>query len=388
MSLSRRRFVKTLGMGGAGAAILVQRGPEALADLFAPRLWAAERPILLHNNENPLGPGKSALEAMRSVLGSTGARAGRYPFDITSELYAAIAKHHGVTPEHILVGNGSTQVLRTATFVYTSDTRPLVAGSPTYEEAPNYARLLGRRLVEVPLDANLKLDLAAMADASRGAGLVFVNNPNNPTATLHSADAIAGFIDRVLTASPDTTILIDEAYHDYVTDRSHKTQIPLAVKNPRVLVARTFSKAHGMAGLRVGYVVGHPETIKQLRAVHYGTSINVLGIVAATASIQDQKRIEQEVARNTAVRQFTVDWFKRHGFRATDSQCNFIFVEIKRPAREFREACRQQGVIVGRDFPPFERSWARISIGTMEEMKVATRVFGQVLGVQATAAAA
>jgi histidinol-phosphate aminotransferase len=225
-----------------------------------------------------------------------------------------------------------------------------------------------------------------MAVAAKGAGVVFLNNPNNPTATLHSADAVGAFIDRVLQASPDTTILIDEAYHDYVTDKSHKTQVPLAIKNPRVIVARTFSKAHGMAGMRLGYGIGHPETIAKIWSWENANALNLPGMIAGMASIRDQPRLDAERDRNTVARQFTIDWFAKAGFPSTDSQANFIFVDIKRPVKEFRDACRAQGVLVARDFPPFEKSHCRISIGTLDQMKQAVAVFGQVLGVRAKAA--
>jgi histidinol-phosphate aminotransferase len=185
--------------------------------------------------------------------------------------------------------------------------------------------------------------------------------------------------------APDALVLIDEAYHDYVTDPSHRTQAARAVKDPRVVVARTFSKAHGMAGMRVGYAIGHPETIKRLNW-EGPNALNVAGIVAATASIKDQARLQRESARNTEARKFTIDWFSKAGFASTDSQTNFVFVDIKRPAKAFRDACREQGVLVARDFPPLEKSHVRVSIGTLDEMKQATAVFGKVLGVKAKAA--
>jgi histidinol-phosphate aminotransferase len=234
----------------------------------------------------------------------------------------------------------------------------------------------------------MKLDLDAMAAASAGAGMVFLDNPNNPGATVHSGDAIAAFVERVVAASPETTIVIDEAYHDYVTDPSYRSMASAAAKNPRLLVARTFSKAHGMAGMRIGYAVGHPETIRKLGSWEGANSLNVAGVVAATTSIRDAARIEKERARNTEARKHTVDWFTGAGFQPTDSQTNFLFVKIGRPAKEFREACRAQGVIVARDFPPFEKTHARVSIGTLDEMRRATEVFAQVLGVKESRRAA
>jgi len=382
MPFTRRTFVKTLGIGGAGVLAARRDAWAGLADVAGA---APPRPLLLHNNENPLGPGQAALDALRAALGE-GAPAGRYVFTRIDELHQAIAEKFGAKAENVVTGCGSTQILRAAVQMFTSPTRPLVAGELTYEECAGYAELIGTPVRAIPLDRTLKLDLGAMADASKGAGVVFLNNPNNPTATLHSADAVGAFVDRVLTASPDTTILIDEAYHDYVTDRSHKTQVPAALANPRVIVARTFSKAHGMAGMRVGYALGHPETIQKLESWEGSNALNVAGIVVANASIRDQARLEAESDRNTKARQFTIDWFAKAGYSATDSQTNFLFVNIKRPAKEFREACRARGVLVARDFPPFEKSHVRISIGTLDEMKRAAQVFGKVLGVTAKAA--
>ena len=380
-SFTRRGFVKTMGLGGA--SVLAARrgfGAEQLQGAIPPA-----RPLLLHNNENPLGPGQAALEAVRQALGE-GGPGGRYTFRRIGDLHGAIAEKFGIKPENVATGCGSTQVLRAAVQMFTSPTRPLVAGELTYEECAGYAELIGTPVRAIPLDRNLKLDLDAMAVAAKGAGIVFLNNPNNPTATLHSGDAVGAFVDRVLSASPDTTILIDEAYHDYVTDKSHRTQVPLAIKNPRVIVARTFSKAHGMAGMRLGYGIGHPDTIEKLWNWEGANALNLPGMIAGMASIRDQPRLDAERDRNTAARQFTIDWFARGGFVSTDSQANFLFVDIKRPVKDFRDACRAQGVLVARDFPPFEKSHCRISIGTLDQMKQAVEVFGKVLGVRAKAA--
>ncbi len=286
----------------------------------------------------------------------------------------------------VLPGCGSTQILRTVIQVLASPSKPVVTGYPSYEEATRYSELIGTPIRAVPVDPAMRLDLSAMADAAKGAGLVFLNNPNNPTATVLPADAVSAFIDRVQTASPETSVLIDEAYHDYVTDPSHRSQIPAALKNPRLIVARTFSKAHGMAGMRVGYAVGHADTIKKLAEWEGVNSCNVAGVIAAIASIKDQARLEPERDRNTRARKYTLDWFARAGFQATASQTNFIFVDIKRPAKEFREACEKEGVLVGRDFPPFEKTYTRVSIGTIDEMKRACDVFLKILSGKAKAA--
>jgi histidinol-phosphate aminotransferase len=229
------------------------------------------------------------------------------------------------------------------------------------------------------VDSAGRLDLDGMSSAVKGAGLVFLNNPNNPTATVHGAKAVTAFVQRVRAASPDTVILIDEAYHEYVTDPGYETAIPLALTTPNVFVARTFSKAFGMAGMRIGYAIGHADTVKPLARLKMPYNISVFGVAAAIASLSDAKHIEDERARNTEVRAFTIKALDELGCKSTESQGNFLFVDIGRPAADFREACAKQGVIVGRDFPPLEKTHARISIGTMDEMKKATAVFRNVL---------
>jgi len=389
MSFSRRAFVKTVGLGGV-AAFSGSYIPRAydLPEFWTAELLAQERPLLLHNNENPAGPGERALAAARGVLGENGEGVGRYPFAEANGLSRAIADRFGVAPANVVLGLGSTQVLRTAVQAYTSPMKPLVTATPTYEECTQYAELIGSPFTEIGLNDKMQLDLNEMAAAAReGAGLVFLNNPNNPTATVHGEDAVMAFIDDVLTDSPDTTILVDEAYHDYVTDASHRSQISTALTNPRVIVARTFSKAHGMAGMRVGYGIAHEDTVRELMPWHSFNTLNALGIAAGTVSIGDTARLEAESVRNTEARQFTIDWFKNAGFDATDSQTNFIFVNTGMAAQEFRDGARENGVAVGRNFPPYEKEWARISIGTMGEMRQAVEVFAKVLRINATAAA-
>jgi histidinol-phosphate aminotransferase len=382
----RRTFVKTVGGGAlalAGGRILQDGrviGPWTRGLDEALAAAETDRPLLLHNNENPLGPGDRALNAIREKLVERGVPAARYT-SLAPDLAALIAARYRCREENVLVGCGSTQILRTATFLFTSRERPLVAGRPAYEECGDVAKLVGAPLKAVPGTRSLHHDLEAMAGAAKGAGLIYFDNPSNPAATLQPASEVKAFVERVNRDAPETHIIIDEAYHDYVTDPGHRSQIPLALENPRVVVARTFSKAFGMAGLRVGYAIGAAETIKKMRGIHYGLGTNVLGLAAAIASFPDQARLEQEARRNAEARAFTIDWFRNAGFGPTDSQCNFTFVNIGRPAKEFREGCAKAGVLIGRDFPPFEKTHARVSIGTLDEMKRAVQVFGKVLGI-------
>jgi len=393
MALSRRQFVQTAGIG-AGAALTSSvwgRGREnSVWSAFEAELQAVEKGVIcIASNENPVGPGKKVLDSLRGLL-ENGARPGRYSSQ-TGELTEAICAHFKVKPENVLLSEGSTEILRAATQVFTSKTKPLVGTIPTYEECAGYAELIGNKVRGVKLSSEFKIDLDPFLDASKGAGLVFYCNPNNPTATYVGAKATRDFLSKLHSASPDTTVLIDEAYFDYVTDPDHQTHVPLAVENPRIIVARTFSKAYGMAGLRQGYAIAHPETIKAMRpwVGSSGTgSLNVFGMAAATVAIaQDASFTTNERNRNKAVRDMVSKWFTERGMKPTDCQANFMFVNIGTPAKAFREACRAKGVMVARDFPPFEKTHARISLGTMEEMTKAVQVFGEVLAKKSTAAA-
>jgi histidinol-phosphate aminotransferase len=182
-------------------------------------------------------------------------------------------------------------------------------------------------------------------------------------------------------ASPTTAILIDEAYCDYVSDPSYQTAFAVALATPGVVVARTMSKAYGMAGVRIGYAIGDAATIKKMAAYRMPYNVNTFGVAAAVASLKDPQHIKDEAARNKAVRDFTIKTFADMGYTSTDSQTNFIFTDIGKTmtAAQFRDGCAAKGVMVGRDFPPLEKQWARISLGTMEEMQKAADVFRSVL---------
>lgn len=387
--LTRRSFVHTLGLGAA--ACIGARGREnALWSAFEPPVEALEPGVIcLSSNENPLGPGPAVLDAIEAAFGPSGATPGRYSSS-SRDLIDALARRLGVKPENIVLGCGSTQILRSCTHLFTAKDKPLVGTIPTYEACAGYAELMGHPVRPVALDARLRIDLDAFAAAARGAGLVFYCNPNNPTATYVGARATREFIATVNRESPDTTILVDEAYYDYVTDSDHDTHIPVAVQNPRVIVARTFSKAYGMAGLRIGYAVGHPDTITRMAEWDGGSgtsSLNVLALRAAIAATErDPSFVTSERARNQQVRDFTMKWFADRGMTPADSQANFMFVDIGRPVKDFRDACAKHQIKVARDFPPFEKSHCRISFGTMDEMKKAVAVFARLLPRKATAA--
>jgi len=387
MSLSRRAFVRTLGIGGASAfstAWVVGHGREALAwgpDPVEEMLQASDDTvmIILSSNENARGPGKAALDALN---GRADFKVGRYQRDISREdLPAAIAKSlgHGAQAENILTSTGSSHILEAGVRAYVSVGRPLVTGTPSYGNPARSTRAMGAEVREVPVDSNLRLDLDGMADAAQGAGLVFLCNPNNPTSATNSAEKVSAFIEHVVSSSPGTGILVDEAYIDYATDPSVASAIAESLTYPGVFLARTFSKAYGMAGLRLGYAAGQTGTLDKLSRAWGLGEVSLLTASAAIASLNDPSHMEWEREENRKVRDFTINELGKMGFESAESQTNFLFVDIGRSAAEFREACRALGVLVGRDFPPMEQTHARISLGTMEEMQRALEVFRQVL---------
>ena len=355
---------------------LTESGEQATAP-------AGTKLIRILSNENPVGPGQRVLDALVGKF----PEGHRYPFNARQSdgsLIAAIATKFHAKAENVALGAGSGELLTNAVRAFTSSTRAFVTPWPSFEDPRETAKKIGSPVKEVPLDDKLRVDVARVVEASKGAGLVFFCNPNNPTATVHGKTTMTDMVKQIRAASPDTVILIDEAYHDYVTDPSYQSAVDIALATPKVFVTRTFSKAYGMAGLRAGYAVGHPATIKELERYRLPYGIGSLVLGGAIVGLGDQSHIDAERKRNTEVKAFTVKAFADMGFTGTDSQANFIFMNLKRPAAGFRDACQASGVLVGRDFPPYEKTYCRISIGTMEEMQRAVAVFKRVLSTATT----
>lgn len=382
MSLSRRRFLRSVGVGSAGVlgtAFIVGRGREGMTldPGSAPSRIPEEDYIRIGSNENARGPGSRTLQALHETISY---RAGRgYPPDHTRELVEVLARVHGVERDQVTVATGSNLILAAAVRAFCGGGGHLVTTAPTYHIPEQTARSMGVPVEVTPLDGSLGLDLDAMASAAQGAGLVFLCNPNNPTGTALAAGVVEDFIRQVKRRSPGTAILVDEAYLDYAHDPAVETAIPLARELPGVFVSRTFSKAHGLAGLRVGYAVGRPETVSALGEAWPLGSMNTLSAVAALTSIQDTAHLAGERAENARVRAFVVEAFRGMGYDAPVPHTNCLLVGLGRPSAWFRESCMERGVQVGRDFPPLEATHSRISLGTMEEMERAVAVFREVL---------
>ncbi|MEO6447090.1 MAG: aminotransferase class I/II-fold pyridoxal phosphate-dependent enzyme [Gemmatimonadaceae bacterium] len=380
MSVSRREFLSVVGAAGAASSLpwITARGSESRlggTPARASHLWRGPGDLIrLDSNENPRGPAPAALSALQQTFDLTG----RYPDAAEESLRAAIAAHHGVGVESVLLGCGSTEILKIATEAFTSPTRPLVTAAPTFEVPTRTAQRMGTPIRAIPVDASLRLDLDAMLEQSSGAGLVFLCNPNNPTGTLHGLDTVSRFVRDVQSRAPDAYTLIDEAYFEFADAPAYRTAIPLALASPRVLVSRTFSKVHGMAGLRAGYAIAHPETISRLLPFRLESGISVLAGAAAITSLGLSAHVRRQVALNLEARTFAMDAMRSLGYRVVPSQTNFFMADIQRDPKAFQVAMRARGVAIGRAFPPLS-TYTRISIGTLDEMQRAMTVAADVL---------
>ncbi len=319
--------------------------------------------ILLSSNENPYGPSPAARQAIiASVDGIP-----RYANGSIEALAAQVAAREGVPVAQVMIGSGSGELLRMAALL-ASTTAPgsgLVAARPTYEELPEFAGRLGLKLQGVPLDTAHRHDLVAMrAAVTPQTSLVYVCNPNNPTGTAVSRDALEGFVRSVPSA---TIVVVDEAYIDFVEDPAVGSAIALTQKVPNLLVLRTFSKIHGLAGLRIGYSVASPDIAQRFADLNLVWPNNT-GLDAALASYNDHAFLKSTRATILADRERVHAALDRLGLARADAQGNFVFFDTKMPVQEFRDRMLAQGIKVGRPFDRYDM-WSRVTIGRREEVE-------------------
>lgn len=362
-AIGRLTIGTILGAPALGGAALTAAAP---ARRVPP---APAGPLRIGSNENPYGPGPAAVTAVRLAIDE----AHRYPGQIVGRLSAEIASRLEVPADSVLLAPGSGEILRASVLAFTSGTRALVTAAPTFEAPGRTAAAVGSPVRSVPVDPQGRLDLEGMAAKAADAGLVFACNPNNPTGGANGARAVADFVARVRKASPDAVILVDEAYFEYVEDPDYGTAIPLTRTDPRVVVSRTFSKIYGMAGLRVGYLIGQPATLAAVR--HHLSSGTLAGpsSAAALASLSDAELVARQRALNREARAFTRRAFEAAGFEVLPSEANFLMVNVKQEVQGFLAGCRERGVMLARPFPPLS-TYARISIGTLDEMRQAVEL--------------
>ncbi|MXY31750.1 MAG: aminotransferase class I/II-fold pyridoxal phosphate-dependent enzyme [Gammaproteobacteria bacterium] len=365
-SVTRRRF-----MGGAAAALgyagLRPTGllgwdsrPRPLT--LTPQEYDYDSFAKLSSNENPYGPSERMMEAMNGAW----KYANRYGYP-DGDIQQKIAEHHGVESENILLGAGSGETLRVVAHTYLGHKKKVIGVRPTYLSVFGVATGIDADAIMLPLLDDYSQDIPAMIDATkknyRDVGLFYLCNPNNPTGMAVPADDVRRVLDEI---PEDIPVLIDEAYHHFVEDPAYETAVPYVNEGRKVIVARTFSKIYGMAGLRLGYGIAPPDMISDMRTYTTG-SVNALvrwGGVAALEDLENERFVRETTLR---LRKQTTEELQAMGYEVLPSETNFFMVNTGRPAAEVRAAFRERGVLVGRDFPPM-LDYLRVSVGTEEEM--------------------
>ena len=357
---SRRDFSRTIGQSLAFA-------------LAAPRLFSAQkrtRPddaafsgaIHLNFNESPYGPSPKAREAFANCAQT----AARYPNHAANEVQDALAQLHGVQRENIVLGCGSTEILRVADAAFLGPGKIIVAADPTFEAVLEYAKITKAEAIKVPLTADYRHDLPRMAAACTSkTGLVYVCNPNNPTGTIVTRDELAAFFAAI---PPTTLILMDEAYHHLVDDPSYASALEWHGKYPNVVVARTFSKVYGMAGMRLGYAIGSKETVAAMREYTIEDNGNSAVLAATLASLADQPHVADSQNKLIETRKWTNAELAKDNRRFIVSQGNFLMIDMGADVKPLIEQFKARNILVGRRFASMPNH-LRVTIGTQPEME-------------------
>lgn len=381
ISMTRRQML--MNTGAVAAGLTLGRATARAEWIASSTLPLDEEKVKvrarLHNNENPFGPSEKARRAMTDAFNE----GCRYPGGQNKKLEELIAKKEGLPADQVILGAGSGEILRMAAMAYGPQGGELLTAHPTYEGLESAARTIGAFVHRVPLNKNFEHDLDAMdRRTTQAVRLVFVCNPNNPTGTIVPGDRLRTFCKEV---SKRSIVLVDEAYHDYVDAPQYSSMIDLAREGHNVIISRTFSKIHGMAGLRVGYGFARSDIVARLR--QFRNQINVLGLAAATASYQDPEFQGLSRKRNAEARSYLYKVLDELRYRYIPSHANFVFFHLGKDAQAqaFRDAMEKRGILVGRVFQPYTE-WARVSTGTMDEMKIFATALREVTSQGLTAA--
>jgi histidinol-phosphate aminotransferase len=382
VSLSRRTFFRNLGAGAlVGAAVPALRAlplpPNVEESLWgnsapAPGSGTVE-PILLYRNENPYGPSEKVVAAMRETV----AVGNRYPRTEYDTLLDKLSALHNVKRDQIVLGCGSGEILCMAAMAFLRPGKKLVEAAPTFPAMGKLAQSAGIEIADVPLNKRYEHDLPTMLDrvigtstsskSAPGAGLVYIVNPNNPTGSLTPRKDIEAFTAKL---PADVTVLIDEAYHHFVAPGAdYESFLDRPISDPRVIVARTFSKIYGLAGMRIGYAVATPENAKRLAAGFPTWSISVASARAASIALDDLDYVRVGLKRNTDDRQEFMNQANARMLRCIDSQTNFVMMNPQRPPDEVIAHLKKRNILIGPKYPVLDK-YIRVSLGRPEEMKI------------------
>jgi histidinol-phosphate aminotransferase len=363
MATSRRGFLRSIGAGTAAATMPWPFLGNAGAIIFEPpRLHQDDGLIRLNSNENAYGPSAKVAEAIKSCFENVN----RYPRPEYGSLTERIASLHNVKPEQILLGCGSNEILRVAAFAFLGNGKQLIQAAPTFEAIEHYARAAGSEVISVPLTAAFSHDLDRMlARASTSTTLVYICNPNNPTASLTPRKDLETFIGKLPASA---FIVIDEAYHHFAGQSGmYASFIDHPLHDERVIVSRTFSKVYGLAGLRLGYAVASPKLVQQMRKFATADSINAVVTQAGMAALADADSLNNAIERNMNDRQEFFNQAMGRMVKPIDSHANFVMMNTFHPADQMIQHFRTNNVLIGRPFPPMD-TYVRVSLGLPNEM--------------------
>lgn len=327
----------------------------------------------LSANENPFGPSAKAKQAIQDAINDSF----RYAFGSSRDLITKITTFEGLQPLQVMLAAGSSPLLAAAATYYSKDGGSIITADPSYDDLTRRASMSFKaNIIRVPLTADYKTDLDAIEKAiTPDTKLVYLCNPNNPTATVVDTAKLKSFCERVSAKIP---VFVDEAYIDYLDDPQSVTLIDLVKKGSNVIVARTFSKLYGFAGLRVGYAVAQPETIRALSTYCEGAmSISATSIAAAAASYQDKEYMQQVKAKTEASKKFLYDVLTKEGYTYVPSYANFVIFPIKMDSSKFSMEMTKRGVSI-RTWKFDNKEWCRISIGRMDEMEAFAAAFKEI----------
>src|SRR5687768_4333719 len=370
-TLSRRSFSKLIGVGAVyGAVRQATEVKGSWRSVLPGTASSAVNVVRLSSNENPYGPSPAALKAMTDGF----SLAWRYPDEYADMLAEELARSHSVPADQVLLGDGSGEILKLCAAAFTGRDKKIVIANPTFEAIARHAGVANAEAVKIDLTSDNRHDLPKMLAASNGAGLVYICNPNNPTASITPRNEMSDFLAKL---SPATIVLVDEAYHHYVESKDYESVIPLVKQYPNLIVARTFSKIYGMAGLRCGYCITQRANINRLRAHQIFDSVNIMALVAAVASVKDPEQVLRGRKLNNEVKASVCAELDKLGYRYIPSHANFMMIDLRREVRPIITALRYRGVEVGRLFPPLP-NFMRVTVGTASDMKLFLAAFKEV----------
>jgi len=379
-SVSRRTFVggvaTALGTIGITSPLdLLAQGTPPVRPRDVPAPDDYDTLAKLANNENPYGPSDTVIKAMTKAF----KYANRYGYP-DGNIVGEIAKYHGVKNENVMIAAGSGEILDVCCTALLHDNDKKIVGSdPSYSILYQNAAGLKADTIRIPLLPDYRQDIPAMIRATkknhRDVGFVYLCNPNNPTGRIVTRDEVRQLLDGI---PEDVPVLIDEAYHHFVEDPAYETSMKYVTEGRAVIVARTFSKIAGLAGMRLGYAIAPREQLQVLRPWATGT-VNASVRWGGVAALADKANEEKVRTVTLELRKKAMADLKALGYESIPSETNFFMVHIKRPIQPAIEEFRKKGVLVGRPFPPLNESM-RISIGTPDEMSRFMVAFREIMG--------